>query len=114
MEKSLTSLLWRIWWGRGYIEPRPWGEFYILVLFSFSVIALELIGGILSNVLDKVVNLPASIVAGHLLRALGQPVEGGEALDIKLGRDVVGGGVHLHNLNILIRHLLAQLFKHWR
>ena len=39
----------------------------------------------------------------------GQPVECGESPDVISGGDVVGGGVHLHDLDVLSPHLLAEL-----
>merc|ERR550517_1152102 len=56
-----------------------------LLLLSFSVIALELIRCILSDVLDKVVNFSAPVVARNLLGALGQPVEVGKPLTSNWG-----------------------------
>lgn len=45
----------------------------------------------------------------YRLLILGHPVEGGESSDIVAWRNVVGGGVHLHNLDILSCHLLTKL-----
>ena len=82
-----------------------------LLLHALPAPALQLVRGVLGDILDEVVELPATVVVGDLLGALGQPEEGGEALHLELGRHVVSGGVHLDDLHILGGHLLAQLVK---
>lgn len=77
---------------------------------AVSVVASQLIGGVLGNVLNKVVQVAAALVLlGHLV--LRVPVDGGEAVHDKLRWHIIGSGVHLHNLNTgLVLQGLAQLF----
>ena len=52
-----------------------------------------------------------AIILTHLvglrlaLAVLGQEEEGGEAANLEGGRHVVGGGVHLHDSDVLVLHL---------
>merc|ERR1719339_217895 len=62
-----------------------------LLSLALAVVALELGGGVLSNVLHEVINLPASLIGLRRLCVLREPEKGGEPTDVELGRHIVGG-----------------------
>ena len=83
-----------------------------LLGFALSVESLEFVGGVFCDVLDKVVDVSAAVVR-HRLGVLLHPENGRESAHLELWRNVVGGGVHLDDQNILVGHLLAQFVVDW-
>lgn len=79
-----------------------------------AIEALQFVCGVLTDVLDEVVDLAATIVADRgVAFAFRQPEEGREAADVKRRRHVISGGIHLHDGNLFSLQLLAQLIEDW-
>lgn len=78
--------------------------------FTLAIPALQLAGGMLGDVLQEVVGFTATFVplwAGFVV--LGQPEQRWETAHIERRWDVVGGGVHLYDGNLLILQFGGQL-----